>query len=267
MARIALLQMVSLSQVALNLQHVETLMIKAREAGAQLVVLPENFALMGIHETDKIEIAEVEGHGPIQDKISQLAKRLGLWVVAGTLPLKGQGVRVRASSLVYDDKGVQVARYDKIHLFDVRVSAKEAHEESATIEPGQELVVVDTPVGRIGLSVCYDLRFPELYQKLTSKGAQLFTIPSAFTATTGIAHWEVLLRARAIENLCYVLAPNQGGRHENLRHTFGHSMIVEPWGKILSQAVLGEGIVVADIDLQRQADLRAQFPVLEHHVL
>lgn len=267
MARVALVQMVSLSDVALNLKHVENLLIQAREAGAQLAVLPENFALMGIRETDKIQIAELEGHGPIQDKISQLAKRLGLWVVAGTIPLKGQGSRVRASSLVYDEKGVQVARYDKIHLFDVRISEKEAHEESATIEPGAEVVVVDTPVGRLGLSVCYDLRFPELYQKLVSKGAQLFTVPSAFTATTGLAHWDVLLRARAIENLCYVLAPNQAGQHENLRHTYGHSMIVDPWGKVLSQLALGEGVVIADIDLQRQAQLREHFPCLDHHVL
>jgi len=260
MARIALIQMVSFAQVEKNLQQVETLMRQARDAEAQLVVLPENFALMGIHETDKVHIAEVEGHGPIQDKISQLASRLGLWVVAGTIPLKGDGSRVRAACMVYDDKGLVVARYDKIHLFDVCVSEYESHQESATIEPGNKLVVVDTPVGRIGLTVCYDLRFPEIYQQLLQKGAQLFTVPSAFTAVTGLAHWEVLLRARAIENLCYVLAPNQGGFHENNRQTYGHSMIVEPWGKIVSHIEAGVGLVMADIDLHRLERLRLSYP-------
>ena len=251
MARIALIQMVSSTQVAQNLQQVETLLLQARGAEAQLVVLPENFALMAVHETEKIKIAEIEGQGPIQDKISQLAKRFGLWVVAGTIPIKGEGVKTRASCMVYDEKGLRVARYDKIHLFDVSVSEHETYKESAAIEPGNQLVVVDTPVGRMGLSVCYDLRFPELFQQLLFKGAQLFSVPSAFTEATGLAHWEVLLRARAIENLCYVLAPNQGGHHESSRHTFGHSLVVEPWGKVIAQMDTGPGLVVADIDLHR----------------
>lgn len=267
MSKIALIQMVSSSNVASNLIKMETLMIKAHESGAQLVVLPENFALMGKDQTDKLMTAEVEGVGPIQEKINQLAKRLKLWIVAGTIPIKTKGKRIRASSIVFDDKGVQVARYDKIHLFDARVSELEAHKESDTFEPGSELVVVDTPVGRIGLSVCYDLRFAALYQKLVLKGAQLVTVPSAFTATTGLAHWEILLRARAIENLCYVLAPNQGGQHDNSRLTYGHSMIVEPWGQIMSELPTGEGVLIGDIDLQRQTHLRAQFPCLKHHVL
>lgn len=267
MARIALIQMVSFANVEKNLQCVETLMLEARESGAQLVVLPENFALMGLQETDKVHIAEVDRQGPIQDKISELAKRFGLWVVAGTIPLKTEGSRVRAACMVYDDKGQRVGRYDKIHLFDVRVSEQEAHHESETIEPGNQLVVVDTPVGRIGLTVCYDLRFPELYQQLLAKGAQLFTVPSAFTAVTGLAHWEILLRSRAIENLCYVLAPNQGGHHENNRQTYGHSMVVEPWGKIVAQGDIGAGIVLADIDLNRLDHLRKQFPCVDHHVL
>lgn len=267
MARVALVQIVSSANVLDNLQEIERQMELAREAEAALVVLPENFALMGKNESDKLQIGEDYGHGLIQDKISQLAKRLGLWVVAGTMPIKAGPAKVRASCLVYDDKGLCAARYDKIHLFDVCVSAQETYQESATIERGHDLVVVDTPVGKIGLTVCYDLRFPELYQQLSEQGAQLFTVPSAFTAVTGLAHWEVLLRARAIENLCYVLAANQGGHHENGRTTYGHSMIVEPWGKILAQKESGTGIVTADIDLQGLQNMRKTFPCVDHHVL
>ncbi|PWY55922.1 apolipoprotein acyltransferase [Legionella qingyii] len=267
MARAALVQMVSSADVADNLQQVEKLMIHAREEQAELVVLPENFAFMGFHETDKLQIGEVYGDGPIQQKMSQLAKKLGLWVIAGTIPLKSSGSKVRASCLVYDAQGKCVARYDKIHLFDVNVSSNEAYQESMSIERGHELALVDTPVGKIGLTVCYDVRFPELYQQLMLQGAQLFTVPSAFTTITGVAHWEVLLLARAIENLCYVLAANQGGRHENGRSTFGHSMIVDPWGKVLSQKEMGTGVVTADIDLENQREIRRKFPCIEHHVL
>lgn len=267
MARAALVQMVSSAHVAENLQQVEQLIKQAREEQAELVLLPENFAFMGLHETDKLQIGEVFGVGPIQEKISQLAKEFGLWIVAGTIPLKSMGSKVRASCLVYDAQGKCAARYDKIHLFDVSVSAGEAYKESMSIERGHDLALVDTPIGKIGLTVCYDLRFPELYQLLMLKGAQLFTVPSAFTAVTGLAHWEVLLRARAIENLCYVLAANQGGRHENGRTTFGHSMVVDPWGKVLAQKEIGVGVVTAEIDLQNQQELRRNFPCLEHHVL
>ena len=267
MARAALVQMVSSAHVAENLQHVEHLMKQARDEQADLVLLPENFAFMGLHETDKLQIGEVYGVGPIQEKISQLAKNLGLWVIAGTIPLKSSGSKVRASCLVYDAHGKCAARYDKIHLFDVHVSSQESYQESMSIERGHDLALVDTPVGKIGLTVCYDLRFPELYQLLMLEGAQLFTVPSAFTAVTGLAHWEVLLRARAIENLCYVLAANQGGRHENGRTTFGYSMIVDPWGKVLTQKETGPGVVTTDIDLQSQQELRRNFPCLEHHVL
>ncbi|KTD57914.1 carbon-nitrogen hydrolase family protein [Legionella shakespearei] len=267
MTRVALVQMVSSANVAENLRQVEHFLLQAHEDQAKLVVLPENFAFMGLNETDKLKIAEDYGHGPIQDKISQLAKQLGIWIVAGTIPLKSGGTKARASSIVFDAQGMKVARYDKIHLFDVRVSEQESHQESLTIERGHELVVVDTPVGKIGLTVCYDLRFPELYQHLQSSGAQLFTVPSAFTAVTGLAHWETLLRARAIENLSYVLAPNQGGYHENGRNTHGHSMVVEPWGKVLAQKDTGAGVVIADIDLQRLQQLRRHFPCVDHHVL
>lgn len=267
MSKIALIQMISSAHIAENLKNAAQLMIQAKEAQASLVVLPENFALMGMQETDKVKCAESYQKGPIQDKISQLARDLGLWVVAGTIPIKSSGSKVKASSIVYDDRGLTVARYDKIHLFDVRVSEQEAHEESRTIEGGTDLVVVDAPVGKIGLTVCYDLRFPELYQQLCAKGAQLFTVPSAFTAITGLAHWEVLLRARAIENLSYVLAANQGGHHENGRQTYGHSMIIEPWGKIIAQKEQGSGCIIAEVDLHRLQQLRKQFPSVDHHVL
>jgi nitrilase len=267
MARVSLVQMISSANVAENLQQAEQLLVQAREDGAQLVLLPENFAFMGRKETDKLYVGEVYGQGPIQEKISSLAKHLGLWIIAGTMPIKANNSKVRASCLVYDDQGLCAARYDKIHLFDVSVSAQESYKESTTIERGEDLVVVDTPIGKIGLTVCYDLRFPELYQQLSNKGAELFTVPSAFTAVTGLAHWEILLRARAIENLSYVLAANQGGKHENGRATYGHSMIIEPWGGVLAQKAEGAAIVTANIDLQGLHQLRKKFPTVDHHVL
>ncbi len=267
MAKVALAQMTSSSNIEDNLAVVEKLIAEAREQEAQLIVLPENFAFMGLKEGDKNQIAEHDGQGPIQDRISHLAKTYALWIIAGTIPLKGQGTRVRASSMVYDAQGKCKARYDKIHLFDVRVSDTEAHQESLSVEPGDQLVVVDTPAGKMGLTVCYDLRFPELYQQLILKGAELFTIPAAFTAVTGRAHWETLLKARAIENLCYVLAPNQFGQHENGRRTYGHSMIIEPWGQTLAVQQEGIGIQCADIDLDRLYQLRKQFPCNSHHRL
>ena len=267
MARVAVVQMVSSANVKENLIALDTFFLSAREYGAELLVLPENFAFMGMSETDKLKIAEDYGHGEIQQAVIALAKRYGIWVVAGTIPLRCSNKQVHASCMVYDDRGACVARYDKIHLFDVRVSENEAHQESLTSARGDKLVVVDTPVGRVGLSICYDLRFPELYQQLVLKGAEILTVPSAFTAVTGMAHWAILLRARAIENLCYVLAPNQGGVHANGRSTHGHSMIIEPWGKILNEKHSGSGIIVDDIDLQRLQQLRRQFPCNDHHVL
>lgn len=266
MPKAAVIQLKASSNIAKNLLEVEKCMLALR-GQVELVVLPENYAFMGMHEQDKLHIAEVEGKGPIQDRISQLAKQTGLWVVAGTQAIKAGENKVRASCFVYDNTGTKVARYDKIHLFDVRVSEQESHKESSTVEPGDDLVVVDTPVGKIGLTVCYDLRFPELYYQLMRKGAQVFTVPSAFTAVTGRAHWEVLLRARAIENLAYVLAPNQTGEHENGRHTHGHSMIIDPWGKIMAEKESGAGYVLAAIDLQALQQIRQQFPCINHHVL
>ncbi|KTC94098.1 carbon-nitrogen hydrolase family protein [Legionella erythra] len=267
MSKVAVVQMRSSASVQDNLEQVGKMLAKAHDEEVDLLVLPENFAFMGMKETDKLTIAEKYGEGEIQQAVSALAKQYGVWVVAGTIPIKGLRDRVRSASLVFDDHGLCAARYDKIHLFDVRVSSQEAHEESNTVERGDEVVVVDTPAGRLGLSVCYDLRFPELYQQLSMRGAELFTVPSAFTAITGAAHWEVLLRARAIENLCYVLAPNQGGTHANGRQTHGHSMIVEPWGKILAEQDENPGMVMAEIDLQRLKQLRLQFPCNTHHVL
>lgn len=266
MARVGLVQMNSATKLSENLAFVEQMIIKAYEQQVSLLVLPENFACMGFNN-DSVNIAEVYGQGAIQERLSQWAKQYNLWIIAGTLPIKSSGRKVYATSICYDNKGFQAARYDKIHLFDVRVSDSESHQESATVAAGKDLVVVDTPVGSIGLTVCYDLRFPELYQKLLFKGAEIFSIPAAFTAVTGQAHWELLLRARAVENLCYVLAANQWGHHENGRNTYGHSMMVEPWGQIIAEQDAGTGLLLADLDLPRLRELRQQFPCIQHHVL
>ncbi|WP_419420867.1 carbon-nitrogen hydrolase family protein [Legionella sp. D16C41] len=267
MPNVAVIQMTSSSSVKANLTQIKDLLQQIADQDIDLVVLPENFAFMGVKETDKLIIAEPFGDGEIQTAISELAKQYNLWIIAGTIPIKAAANRVRAACLVFDNTGKCQARYDKIHLFDVIVTEKEAYLESATVEPGDELVVIDTPVGRIGLSVCYDVRFPELYRQLEKKGAQLFVVPSAFTAVTGRAHWEVLLRSRAIENLCYVLAPNQGGLHENGRQTYGHSMIIHPWGEILAQLSSDPGIIKATIDLEQLEQLRQRFPCNQHHKL
>lgn len=267
MNRVAVVQMISSSCVKENLQSLEQFFLAAEKEKVELLVLPENFAWMGGSDVDKLQVAEKYGVGEIQQTLSDYAKRYNMWIIAGTIPLQGTGNRVKASCLVYDDQGDCVAHYNKIHLFDVRIGKDEVYEESLTIEPGEEVIVVDTPVGRVGLSICYDLRFPELYRQLVMKGAEIFTVPAAFTATTGQAHWETLLKARAIENLCYVLAPNQGGLHENGRETYGHSMIIEPWGSTLAEHQSGCGIVVANIDRQHLYQLRQDFPCNEHHVL
>jgi nitrilase len=258
--------MQSLSSLEENFDQAEKYLAKAADIEADLVILPENFAFMGTDEKEKLKIAEDFGSGEIQNKIKKLAKKYKLWIIAGTLPLKAKN-KVKASSLVFDSQGLCVARYDKIHLFDVRVSETEAYQESSLVEKGDQLIVVDTPIGKIGLTICYDLRFPELYRQLVIRGAELFSIPSAFTATTGIAHWEVLVRARAIENLCYVLAPNQSGEHPGGRLTYGHSMIVDPWGKILACKKSQAGLLTATIDKEKLIQLRTQFPCNTHHLL
>jgi nitrilase len=261
--------MVSSADVGRNLEAARGLLRQARDAGARLAALPENFAFMGAREADKLAIAEDEGAGPIQQAVAGLARELGLWIIAGTLPLRVVGEeRTAAACLVFDDAGHRVARYDKIHLFDVAIPGKdERYQESASVRPGTTPVCVDTPVGRLGLAVCYDLRFPELFRRLLAEGAEWFCLPSAFTAPTGRAHWETLIRARAIENLCHVVAPAQSGFHENGRETHGDSMIVDCWGRVLARLPRGTGVVVGEIDLVRQREVRQNFPCVDHRRL
>jgi predicted amidohydrolase len=268
-ARVAAIQMNSGAEVGANLQAAAAALERARAAGAALAVLPENFAFMGAREHDKLAVAERDGQGPIQEFLAQAARRLGLWIVAGTVPLKtADARRVAAASLVYDAAGARAARYDKIHLFDVDVPGGEAYRESHSIAPGApQPGAVDTPAGRLGLSVCYDLRFPELYRQLAGAGAEVLSVPSAFTDRTGEAHWEPLLRARAIENQCYVVAPGQWGTHPGGRRTWGHSLILDPWGRVLAQHGDGTGAIVADLPLEPLHALRRGFPVLDHRRL
>lgn len=264
--KVAALQMTSGPDVAANLEQARELLEEARARGAALAALPENFSFMGLKDSDKRSIAETEGRGPAQEFLAATARRLRLWIVGGTVPLAaGADGRVAAASLVYNSDGERVARYDKIHLFDVDIPGRaESYRESAHVTPGSRAAVLDTPVGKLGLSVCYDVRFPELYRHLSAAGAQLLTVPSAFTSPTGRAHWETLLRARAIENLCYVVAPAQSGFHPSGRETYGDSMIVDYWGRVLQRVPRGRGCVVAEVDLTRQAGVRETFPALIH---
>jgi len=261
--------MASSPNIRSNLIAAERLIEEAANAGAKLAALPENFALMGDHELDKVKVKEIDGSGPIQDFLASVAKKYALWVVGGTIPIAGDADnKVRATCLVYNDRGERVARYDKMHLFDVNVpGTDEIYRESDSIEAGNEPVVIDTPFGRLGLAVCYDLRFPEFFRNMSKQGVEILVIPSAFTAETGAAHWELLLRARAVENLCYVIAPNQGGFHLNGRRTFGHSMIIDPWGVVLDCYKTGNGFVCADINPERLEKVRGSFPVLHHRRL
>lgn len=268
MALAAVLQMTSGASVEANLATARTLLERAKSAGATLAVLPENFAIMGRKESEKIAVAEPLGEGPIQAFLAHTAAELRLWIVGGTIPIRVEGEpdRVAAASLVFGEDGRFVARYDKIHMFDVDIPEREErYRESATTVPGKGTTVVATPVGHVGLSVCYDVRFPELFRSLQAQGAEVFTVPAAFTAATGRAHWELLLRARAVENLCYVLGAAQGGVHENGRETYGDSLIVDPWGHVLARVEEpGPGLALAEIDLTLQKDLRTRFPALTH---
>lgn len=263
--RIAAIQMASGPNVAANLAEAERLIASAAKQGAKLIALPEYFAIMGLKDTDKVAIKETEGKGPIQKFLASMAKKHKVWLIGGSIPLTCDDPnKVRNSCLVYDDKGKQVARYDKIHLFGLDLGA-EHYEEEKTIEPGNEIVVLDTPFGRLGLSICYDLRFPELYRAM--RDVDIIFIPSAFTATTGKAHFETLIRARAIENLAYVVAPTQGGYHLSGRETHGDTMIVDPWGVILDRLPRGSGIVMAGINPDYQVSLRSSLPALKHRTL
>ena len=266
MTRVAAIQMVSVADVDSNLQAAVPLIKEAAEDGAELLVLPENFPLMGMQEQDKLGIRENFGTGPIQEFLSEQARTHGVWLMGGTIPLTASVKdKIRAACLLYDAAGECRARYDKIHLFDVSVDERnEIYNESSTIEAGDRLVVVPTPFGNIGMSVCYDLRFPELYRNMHAWGVNIITVPSAFTYATGRSHWESLLRARAVENLCYVIASNQGGKHINQRETWGHSLIMNPWGDVLSVVEEGEGIATADIDIGQLETLRSKFPTLKH---
>lgn len=263
--RVAAVQMASGPNVEGNLNEAGRLVAIAAGQGARIVALPENFAIMGVSDEDKLAVREREGGGPIQEFLAAAAKQHGIWLVGGSVPLESSVEnKVRNSCLVYDDGGKLAARYDKIHLFGFEMG-RESYREERTIEPGRDVVVVDSPFGRLGLSVCYDLRFPELYRAM--KPVDIILVPSAFTETTGKAHWETLVRARAIENLAYVLAPAQGGYHVGGRETHGDSMIVDPWGVVLDRLARGSGVVMAGVNLTHLRRLRQSLPALAHRTI
>ena len=260
--KIAAVQMISGPDIAANLEQAERLIAQAAAAGASLVALPEYFLIIGGDDEVRLAAREHPDAGPVQKFLSDAAKRYGVWLVGGSLPLFGvDPTKMRNTCLVFDDSGRRVARYDKIHLFSLELGT-ESYEESRTIEPGDKVVAFDSPLGRIGLAICYDLRFPELFRALGE--VDLLVLPSAFTEVTGRAHWELLLRARAIENQCYLMAPAQGGKHPTGRMTHGNSMIVDPWGEMLARLDKGAGIITADIDPQRIAQVRKSLPALRH---
>lgn len=262
--RIAAVQMVSGPDVAENLATADSLIGQAAAQGAKLVALPEYFPVIG-DEQAKLRLREHDGDGPIQRFLADAAQRHGVWLVGGTLPLVAStDDKVRNSSLVFDPEGRRVARYDKIHLFGFE-QGTERYNESQTIEPGADIVYFEAPCGNVGLSVCYDLRFPELYRAMGD--VALIVVPAAFTEPTGEAHWELLLRARAVENQCYVLAAAQGGEHPNGRRTWGDSMIVDPWGRVIARQAKGPGVVVADMDLDSTTDIRTRLPALRHRTI
>ena len=274
--KVAALQMVSGTDVPANLDTAFELVARAAGDGAQLVVLPEYFCLMGQSDRDKLAIAEAPGDGPIQRMLGNAAREHRIWVIGGTLPIRSSVAdRVANANCVYAPDGSLVARYDKIHLFRYD-NGRERYDEGATLVAGTQPVVFEAgPFGgadamrplRVGLSVCYDLRFPELYRAMMNPPCDLLSVPAAFTHTTGLAHWQLLLRARAVENQCYVIAAAQGGLHANGRRTWGHSLIVDPWGEILAEQAEGEGVVLAELDPARLAQVRGQLPALEHRTL
>ena len=267
--KIAAVQMISGPDVAPNLATAGRLIAEAAATGAQLVALPEYFPLIGATDADRLAAREVDGDGPIQDFLAQAARQHGLWLVGGSIPLMADNpAKLRNSCLVFDPQGRREARYDKIHLFGFK-KGDEAYDEAATIERGDQVVAFDSPLGRIGIAICYDLRFPELFRAMAQmpNPVDLLVLPAAFTETTGRAHWEMLLRARAVENQCYVLAAAQGGQHPNGRMTHGNSMVIDPWGEVLARMDKGEGVVVGELDQQRIVDIRASLPALKHRIL
>lgn len=267
--KVAAVQMCSGDRVDENLRRADELLAEAQAQGCIMTVLPENFAYIGVRDHDKLAVAERDGDGPIQAFLKATARRHSMWIVAGSLPLRSpEPSRVFGASSVFDSEGEVRGAYRKIHLFDVDLpDSAESYRESASMDRGMETVTADTPVGRLGVTICYDVRFPELYRRLVDNGATVFSVAAAFTRTTGAAHWHALLRARAIENLSYVVAAAQHGRHPNGRQTFGHSMIVDPWGRVLAEKEAGEGLAIAAIDPMLPERLRRSFPVLEHRRL
>jgi nitrilase len=269
MGKVAAIQMTSSHIVADNLAAAGELLREAKDAGADIACLPENFAFIGLRDADKLQVAEADGAGAAQSFLSDTARELKMWILGGTIVIRRDSDRrVTNSSLLIDAAGKRVARYDKIHLFDVTIPGRdEQYRESTHVAPGRDIVIADTPVGKLGLSVCYDMRFPELYRRLVAQGAEWLAMPAAFTVPTGRAHWETLLRARAIENLCYVVAPAQAGTHTSGRETYGDSIIVDYWGQVLSRLAKGGGVITADIDLAKQAETRMRFPALDNRQL
>jgi predicted amidohydrolase len=269
MGKVAAIQMTSSHIVADNLAAAGELLREAKDAGADIACLPENFAFIGLRDADKLQVAEADGAGAAQSFLNDTARELKMWILGGTIVIRRErDRRVTNSSLLIDAAGKRVARYDKIHLFDVTIPGRdEQYRESTHVAPGRDIVIADTPVGKLGLSVCYDMRFPELYRQLVAQGAEWLAMPAAFTVPTGRAHWETLLRARAIENLCYVVAPAQAGTHTSGRETYGDSIIVDYWGQVLSRLAKGAGVITADIDLAKQAETRVRFPALDNRQL
>jgi predicted amidohydrolase len=269
MGKVAAIQMTSSHIVADNLAAAGDLLREAKDLGCAIACLPENFSFIGLRDADKLEVAEADGAGPVQSFLSDTARQLKMWILGGTIVIRGDTERrVANSSLLIDAAGKRVARYDKIHLFDVTIPGRdEQYRESNHVTPGREPVIADTPVGKLGLSVCYDMRFPELYRELVSQGAEWLAMPAAFTVPTGRAHWETLLRARAIENLSYVVAPAQSGTHTSGRETYGDSLIVDYWGQVVARLAKGAGVITAEIDLAKEAETRARFPALDNRQL
>src|SRR5271166_5474705 len=269
MGKVAAIQMTSSHVVADNLSAAGDLLREAKDLGADIACLPENFSFIGLKDADKLQVAEPDGEGAVQAFLRDSARKLKLWILGGTILIRGgRDKRAANASLLIDADGKRVARYDKIHLFDVTIPGRdEQYRESDTVAPGREIVVADTPVGRLGMSVCYDMRFPELYRDLVSRGAEWLTMPAAFTVPTGRAHWETLLRARAIENLCYVVAPAQVGTHTSGRETFGDSLIADYWGQVVARLERGDGVITADIDRHKQSEARSRFPALANRQL
>lgn len=265
-SQVAAIQMVSGSDLTANLQSASGLLADAAGRGARLAVLPENFGYFGLDALHEVGAGEQTAAGPLRSFLRDQARKLGIWIIGGTIPIASKGAgKLRAACLVVDPEGMETARYDKMHLFDVDVAdAQQAYRESADFCSGSESVCTGTPAGSTGLAVCYDLRFPELFRTLAMRGCETIVVPAAFTATTGAAHWSVLMRARAIENACWVIGAGQGGAHSGSRQTWGHSMIVDPWGGVMAEAGQGEAVITAEIDLDKVTRLRTQMPVLQH---